>query len=277
MNEATLHRNVVAGVPCWVSRAHFVHIPSVRTLVAWSLAVAVLATGPGLSVGAVVSAWAAERGDAAGQSGVLAFDIPAQPLETALSAYGVATRIQLFVDAELTTGRQSAALKGVFSSEDALQNLLAATGLVARRIGDQGFTLVSLTASQAATITGGSGAVSPTVLRFNAYSAAIQDAIRGALCHQEETRPGPYRTLVRLWIGKSGAVSEAELLTSTGDSARDAVLSRAFHRLAVGTSPPADLPQPVTLLVTSGSQPPGYCSEAVPALRRADARRESAP
>lgn len=202
------------------------------------------------------------------------FDIPAQPLGSALSAYGAATRIQLFVDTELTAGRRSAPLKGVFSFEEALKNLLAGTGLLARAIGDQGFTLVSLPLARAGGEAGGPGAMSPTVLRFNSYSAAIQNAMRGALCHHEETRPGSYRTLVRLWIGASGAVTGAELVTSTGDSTRDALLSGAFQGLAVGAPPPADLPQPVTLLVTSGNRPPGYCPEEGRALPRADANRE---
>jgi hypothetical protein len=205
------------------------------------------------------------------------FDIPAQPLGSALSAYGAATRIQLFVDTELTAGRRSAALKGVFSVESALESLLAGTGLAARAIGDQGFTFVSLPSAQAGGGPSVPGAISPTVLRFNSYSAAIQDAMRGVLCRHEEARPGPYRTLIRLWIGVSGVVTRTEFITSTGDSTRDGMLSGAFQGLAVGTPPPADLPQPVTLLVTSGSRPSGYCPEGGSAIRRTDANRGRTP
>jgi hypothetical protein len=206
--------------------------------------------------------------------GRIEFDIPAQPLASALSAYGAATRIPLFVDTELTEGRRSAALKGVFSAEGALKNLLAGTGLEARAIGDQGFTLVSPPSARTGSEARGPGAMSPTILRFNNYSAAIQNAMRAALCHHEETRPGSYRVLVRLWIGASGAVTGTELMTSTGNSARDVLLSDAFQGLVVGTPPPADLPQPVTLLVTSGNRSPGYCPEEGRGLPRADANRE---
>jgi hypothetical protein len=210
-------------------------------------------------------------------SGRAEFDIPAQPLGSALSAYGAVTRIQLFVDTELTAGRRSAALKGVFSFESALKSLLTGTGLTVRAIGDQGFTLVSLPSAQAGGEPSVPGAISPTVLRFNSYSAAIQDAMRGALCRHEEARPGSYRTLIRLWIGASGAVTDTELITSTGDSARDGMLSGAFQGLAVGAPPPADLPQPVTLLVTSGSRPSGYCPGGGSAIRRTDANRGPTP
>jgi hypothetical protein len=205
------------------------------------------------------------------------FDIPAQSLGSALSAYGAATRIQLFVDAELAAGRRSTALKGVFSFDDALKDLLAGTGLEPRAIGDQGFTLVSQPPTRMGSDASVPGAISPTVMRFNRYSAAIQDAMRSALCRHDETRLGTYRALIRLWIGTSGAVTGIELVTSTRNSARDAALSGVFRGLTVGMSPPADLPQPVTLLVTSGNRPAGYCSDGGQGLRRADANREHAP
>lgn len=195
------------------------------------------------------------------------FDIPAQSLELALSTFGATTQIQLFVDAELTAGRQSAALKGTFVPEIALNNLLAGTGLAARAIDDQGFTLVSLSTSAAGTPA--RDAASPMVLRFNRYSAALQDAMRSALCQREETAPGSYRALVRFWIGGSGAVARTELVTSTGDDRRDALLAAVFRGLAIGTPPPADMPQPVTLLVTSDARSAGYCSGVRRALSRA--------
>lgn len=55
---------------------------------------------------------------------------------------------------------------------------------------------------------------------------------------------------MRLWINAAGVVVRSELLTSTGTENRDAALYEAIRALAIG-APPADLPQPVTLLVTS--------------------------
>jgi hypothetical protein len=99
------------------------------------------------------------------------------------------------------------------------------------------------------------------VRRFDAYSAAVQDAMRSALCRQKQTAPGSYRVLARLWIGRSGVADRAELVTSTGDASRDAMLAARFRGLAIGSSPPSDLPQPVTLLVTSESVRAEYCLE----------------
>ena len=78
------------------------------------------------------------------------FDIPAQPLELALNAYGGATQIQLMVDAELIAGLRSSPLKGTFAPETALGILLGGTGLAPRAIDDQGFTLVSPSSTRAA-------------------------------------------------------------------------------------------------------------------------------
>jgi hypothetical protein len=114
--------------------------------------------------------------------------------------------------------------------------------------------------------------VSRTVQRFGSYSAAVQAALRSALCGHEETRPGTYRSLIRLWIGASGAVARAELLTTSGDAARDAVLFAALRAIAVGEPPPPDLPQPITLLlVPSGALAARYCPDGASALGRAKA------
>jgi hypothetical protein len=178
----------------------------------------------------------------------------------------------LFFAAELTEGHRSAPLKGSFTADIALKNLLAGSGLVSRAVDDLGFTLVSSTADGAAV---SSPDATPAALRFNSYSAAIQDAVRGALCRHAETAPGSYRTLVRFWMRASGAVARIELVTSTGDSARDATLSSALEGLDIGSPPPAALPQPVILLLTSDGRPVEYCSPTRAAIRRAESDRGS--
>jgi TonB family protein len=198
------------------------------------------------------------------------FDIPAQSLAGALNAYGSATHVQLFVDAALTSGRRSAALHGVFTPEAGLLGLIAGTGLTALPIGDEGFTLVPLHEGQSK---GGDEqsqpSLTPLARRFAEYSAELQRDLTIRLCQHEETRPGGYRTLVRFWINSAGSVTQAELLTSTGDGARDAKLLSVLRSLTVEGSPPPDLPQPVTLLLAPGAKPADdYCAPA--RSRRAD-------
>jgi hypothetical protein len=216
---------------------------------------------------------AAGQGNDTGSREHIVFDIPAQPLAAALNAYGAATHIPIFVDTELTAGHRSAALKGVFAPEAGLQSLLAGTGLTARPIEDEGFTLVRLHSAGMASgrVSGVNGPIPQRVLQFGGYSAAVQDALRAAVCQLAETRPGSYRSLVRLWIGASGSVVRAALLTSTGDASRDALLSGALQKLAIGVPPPSDLPQPVTLLLAPSAElAESYCPASDTAPDRAD-------
>lgn len=204
----------------------------------------------------------------AGANEAVAFDIPAQPLISALSSYGAATRVQLFVDAALMSGRFSTAVKGTFSPADALKALLTGTGLEAAAVSNRGFTLTALPIS--AHSSGMPAEASIGALRFNAYSGMIQHAMRDVLCRYEQTRTGPYRLVTRLWIGASGLVTRAELISSTGDISRDNILSGSFHELSIGSPPPAGLPQPVTLLIDRDETQSGYCERARSSIRRVE-------
>ncbi len=65
-------------------------------------------------------------------SATQAFDIPPQPLGTALVRFSEATGIQLFFDATLARGLQSPGVSGSMTRQDALGRLLAGSGLVYR-------------------------------------------------------------------------------------------------------------------------------------------------
>ena len=191
-------------------------------------------------------------------------DIPAQTLATALEAYCAAAGIQMFVDTGLIAGRRSVTVQGEFTRAAALQSLLLGTGLAARFVADRGFTLIALPSAEAdvdlpkhAWLNGP---------RFGGYSAVLQAGLRKALCRNEQTRPGSYRFLGRLWISPLGVVSRAELITSTGNDARDGALLSALQGAVVGETPPPDMPQPVTLLLAADTTiAAGYCAGSEPA------------
>lgn len=184
------------------------------------------------------------------------FDIPAQSLVTALDVYCAAVGIQMFVDTGLIARRRSAAVQGEFTREGALQGLLSGTGLAARFVGDQGFTLVSPEPDA-----GMAQASSLMNQRVGVYSALLRAGLRKALCRYEQTRPGTYRFLGRLWIGALGTVSRVELITSTGSDIRDARLLATLRGMTIGEAPPPDLPQPVTVLLAADPLiAEGYCA-----------------
>lgn len=162
------------------------------------------------------------------------FDIPAQPIASALEAYSSATRLELFYDGALATGRSSQAVNGRLTPDAALLALLAGTGLVARVTGRTSLSLVQSVPSR------GPNAADQS------YFAVVQKRLAPVLCERAETRPGASDRLLRIWITASGTVARAQLVDLVDSaSVTDAA---ALHGLMLG-APPADMPQPVTLAI----------------------------
>lgn len=65
----------------------------------------------------------------AAQGSAVSYDIPAQPLSSALVSFSNATGLQLFFDAGLVRGKMSSGVKGAMSRGEALGRLLAGSGL----------------------------------------------------------------------------------------------------------------------------------------------------
>ncbi len=72
-----------------------------------------------------------------------AFDIAAQPVDTALRVFGLQANVQIVAPRRLTAGKRTSPLKGSFAVADALDRMLKGTGLVARGVGSGAFTLVA--------------------------------------------------------------------------------------------------------------------------------------
>jgi hemoglobin/transferrin/lactoferrin receptor protein len=84
----------------------------------------------------------AQPSTAAARQGVLAFDIPAQPLSTALTSFARQSGIRLVYPSLLAAGKSASALYGSFTARDALARLLAGSGLSYRFTGANAVTIV---------------------------------------------------------------------------------------------------------------------------------------
>jgi hypothetical protein len=87
----------------------------------------------GALVGAIAlhsAAGADRRNTAADPTKPMPFDLPAQPLASALESYSVSSGWQVIYNGRLTAGRQSSAVKGDFTPGAALRMLLAGTSLI---------------------------------------------------------------------------------------------------------------------------------------------------
>jgi hypothetical protein len=216
----------------------------------------------GLSGAPASAADPAAAGDALTPSAgrPVALDIPAQPLAEALYAYSAATGVELLVDGGLLAGRRSTAIAGALMPQDALQALIAGSGLTAVYTAAEAFTLIGRPEPRPATSPGPD---------YAAYTARLQTAVTQALCRDAVTRPGYYRVAVQMWIAASGRVARAGLLGTTGSAQRDAALTALLTRLTVG-EPPRGAPQPVTLLILPrAAQPVAACDPGETVARQA--------
>ncbi|MVV47948.1 TonB-dependent outer membrane receptor [Pseudomonas sp. PB120] len=174
-------------------------------------------------------------------------DIPAQELASALERFSRDTGMAVLVDRQLTRGRRSIAVKGRLSATDALSLLLSGSGLMARYTRADAFTLQ---VAQVAQVPSAAAPKANSVsLVGSSYATSIQVAIERRMCHSLSIRPGSFRALLQLWIGRDGVVQHSRLVTSTGDVQRDAALVEALRNLDIERPAPSSLGQPVTLLL----------------------------
>lgn len=167
------------------------------------------------------------------------FDIPAQPLETALAAYVAMTGVETIYDSELMGGRRSTAVKGVLAPDIALRVLLEGTGLSEISAGNA-FAVVDAPRGQHY------GGV--RLSEFGPYYTSLQDGLARTFCRHAETVPGDFRAIIRFSIGSSGDLRNVRLLNSTGDLRRDSIITDELRGVTVDP-PPAHMPQPVTMMV----------------------------
>jgi secretin/TonB-like protein len=178
------------------------------------------------------------------QQAEVEFDVPAQSLDGALEAYMQVTGLQVLYQSALTAGRFSTALKGRFTAPQALTRLLAGTRLSPRFTMEGAFTVLPVSIVQPEQIERRPAA------SYDSFLGNAQSRIITALCREAATRPGTYRAAVQLSIGQTGLISDASLLDTTGDQARDQTITSMLRGLAIGQAPPAGMPQPITMLVT---------------------------
>lgn len=173
------------------------------------------------------------------QDARVSFDLPAQPLAAALDAYArMAGRPVLFRDI-LVAGRMSARVDGMHTGREALDLMLAGTGLVADDVGSGMVDAFVLKPAP-----GEGERASPQAI--DRYGGMAQARIMDALCGDSLTRPGGYRALLRISVASDGR-AEVRLLGTTGKGERDAAVLRAIAHTRF--APPNGVPQPLTLIV----------------------------
>jgi hypothetical protein len=192
------------------------------------------------------------------------FDIPSQPLESALQAYGSQAGVQVLYESQLAVDRRSTTVHGRLPAATALDVLLSGTGLVVREVRPSSITITlpvqrsenALTPNlqKPADLSIGeirvrAPARSVDTSGLRDYNVAIQLDIQKALKKNPRTRSGSYRAVLDLWIDPSQTIQRTALLQSTGDSGRDAAIGVALQGVTINRPPPPHTPQPIRIAV----------------------------
>ena len=235
-----------------------------------------ISTKPGLlgicAAFAIASIWAAaaEERLAIGGSAPVTFHIPAQPLASALQAYGSQTGVQVLYESRSAVGQLSRAVEGSFTPQDALNLLLAGTDLSVRYSRPDAITLArpspNADAPPASPLTRADLSLGTLRVRAGSeeddgaslrdYSESVQLDVQKALQRNARTRAGSYRAVLDLWIDASSrAVARTQLFRSTGDAERDAAVAAALRGLVISRAAPASMPQPVRIAIVVRSMP----------------------
>jgi hypothetical protein len=173
-----------------------------------------------------------------------AFDIPDQPLASALEAYSSVTGIETLYDSAVARERRSAAVHGNFTAADALRMMLMGTSLSARLIAPDAVTIeLSQRPAQAA------AGSSPDQNAHQIYFGLIQAGLERAFCKDSQVRPGGYRAVLKFRIAANGQIREPSVVGTTGDDERDRMILRTLDGLSLGNSPPAGLQQPIMMVI----------------------------
>ncbi|MBN3793216.1 TonB C-terminal domain-containing protein [Burkholderia sp. Ac-20353] len=185
------------------------------------------------------------------------FDLPAQPLAKALQDFARISELIVLAPEPLLEGRTSAPIVGDFLPRDALERVLAGTGLRADFIQPDEAMIVAQPATREAApdapdaMLGGAlpiDGIGDSDER-RAYAGMLQARLIDALCALPALVPGGYRLVAQVRIDDKGAVVAVNLVASSGLGVRDAAILRALRALKLDAAPPAGLPQPVTIML----------------------------
>lgn len=92
----------------------------------------------------------------------------------------------------------------------------------------------------------------PSASQFYSYTSKIKSRIEDALNSDKDLYSASYRVEVYIWLTSDGRIDKLELHKPSGVVATDELIRTALATVkSIGESPPADMPQPVKLRITS--------------------------
>jgi hypothetical protein len=101
--------------------------------------------------------------------------------------------------------------------------------------------------------------------RFASYAAQVQSGIKEALLQNNKTRTASLSgVVIRIWVDNTARVTRAQLVGTTGSPSLDsAITDQVLTGIQLKDPPPADMPMPIVLRVTSHPSPFGLYAAQV--------------
>lgn len=159
---------------------------------------------------AVSFAWASQ---AAAQP-VIAFDIPAGPMTTALERFAIQSQIQLMYSPSLAAGRSVAAVRGPMTADEALAKLLAGSGIEVARPREGVIVLKNGSPPRAAAEPGEASSSAGEGSAADGPTEVDEVVVTGTLIRGAAAPASPLVTLRRDDIDRTGAGTLAEALNA---------------------------------------------------------------
>lgn len=199
----------------------------------------------------------------------ISYDIPSQPLNTALLSFARSSGVDLFYTPETTRTHRSGALRGIFTPQTALQKLLAGTGLRAHFTEPSAAIILHEDApAPSGPVPGSAAAPEPAVLVLDKaevrarplarlspatiahYAHLIQTDILKRLNADPYSRTVPYQLNLSVRLGPDGCLSEVRLLNGR-DETQDRYISDLLSPICIEAPPAAPVPRPFHFRIAS--------------------------
>lgn len=206
----------------------------------------------GLAVACLFAADARALAQAEKSTPEIWFDIPAQPLVSALQEYNTKTGIAGLYAGNLVKGRVSGAIIGRYTPSVALRLMLQGSSLSVQYAAPNAFVIVRARGESSVTTAASSianAAISEQDAVQRDYSGLLQAKVNDALCARPTIRPGDYRVALKFRIDPDGHIRQFKLLASSGADWRDRAIVDALQGMVVGEAPPAFMAQPFTMII----------------------------
>ena len=199
------------------------------------------------------------------------YNIPPQPLSSALETFASASGLQIIYEKPPRTFQGLAGVVGCMDRTTALSVLLKNSGMIIRFYNAQDVVLgladnegvaeiesgrplpsnITLLPVRELDVRGQRGAVRG----FNwLYAKMVENKIRKALLQDPSTNNANYLVGIQLWMTSYGNLGRFRLVSSSGDGHRDEAISSVVRSVTVQLPPPSDLAQPITVWIRSRSE-----------------------